>query len=218
MAAKRPKRKKATKAIRESQGSKRSQAAKRGWQTRKAEHKKRSQAAKQGWQTRIARQTLARPAKEKTRVQKKIEKTAVKVEKRQSKREREQQAQIEQLKEELKRQKQKTRRIKRQRDKTRLETQKRRDENAKLRQQVETEQAMKRIVDRFEKIVMLDGLPPQRVNESRDMWAYRIVSTLVKQGVYSREEAYRAVAQHTGRNVSEIYSMFVYVGMGEMVA
>lgn len=199
--AKGPKRKKKSAAIRDSEFRKRSLAAKRSWQTRKAKKKARSESAKKGWATRRARSSLARPEKQKTGVQKKVDRLESKLGKREKKRQ-------EEFSEESKRTKREIL----------LENRRLRERLAETEKRLFTEKHIKKYLSRFTHLTMLDSLPAQRVNEKRDEWAYRIVRAITKEGVYSREQAYRVIARHTGSNISEIYSMFVYVGMGEMVA
>jgi hypothetical protein len=204
----RPKRQ-TSKAIRE----KRRKAALQGWQTRIAKHEKRVLAAKKGWRRRRIRESLARNPKrvtkrereivarkpsQKTKVQKRVDKLERKLPPKEKLRQKKNQKE---LRDEVR--------------KLRAEVQELKEEK---RKKAYIDKHVKAYVDRFKHLTMLDGLPPQRVTESRDAWAYRIVRTMVKEGVYTKEQAYGPVAKHTGMNRSEIYSMFHYIGMGEMVA
>jgi len=71
----------------------------------------------------------------------------------------------------------------------------------------------------YSKLVALENLPEKQVNETDEEHAKRIVLALVRQGQYTADESYRAVAEHTGMRTSEIYTMFMYLSTyGEYVA
>ena len=90
---------------------------------------------------------------------------------------------------------------------------------ARAKREVEALRAGKAEVEaELAKIVRLDNLPARFVWETQTQHASRVVAILRKQGVYGREEAYQAVAAHTGLNPREVYTLFVYVGVGEFVA
>ena len=62
-----------------------------------------------------------------------------------------------------------------------------------------------------------DGLPARMVQETASEWAVRIVKMMQHYG-FTAEQSYQRVSRHTGLSPREIYTMFCYVGNGEMVA
>ena len=175
----------------------RSRASKRGWQTRIANAKKRSDAAKKGWETRRKRKVLSKPKKQRSKRHQQVVDAGFhpKVPKR----------------------------GKRKPKKTKVEALQKRiaeleRQLEKEKEKRETEREIEDLMSRFQMFMMLENLPPQRINETRDEWAFRIIHTLVKEGVYTIEAGYRAVSRHVGMPVGEVYSMWTYVSMGEYVA
>ena len=73
------------------------------------------------------------------------------------------------------------------------------------------------VTTRFKHYIALDNLPPRLINESALEHAGRIIKAL-KLASFNADQAYSAVASHTGLNPREIYTMFMYVGPGEFVA
>ena len=175
----------------------RSRASKRGWQTRKANAKKRSNAAKKGWETRRARKVLSKPKKQRSKRHQQAVDAGFhpKVPKRG--RRKPHSTEVQKLSQRI----------------AELERQ-----LSKEKEKQKNEEEIENLMGRFRMFTMIEKLPPQRINESRDEWAFRIINTLVKEGIYSIEAGYRAVSRHTGMPVGEVYSMWTYVSMGEYVA
>jgi len=87
-----------------------------------------------------------------------------------------------------------------------------RDENEELKRQ------LIQTMIRFEKVITIDGLPPRFYQETAERHAVRLIALIKKQGIYSIDEAYRAIAQESGLHPREVYRLFHYVGTGEFVA
>jgi hypothetical protein len=73
------------------------------------------------------------------------------------------------------------------------------------------------LTERFGHFISLDRLPPRMIQETSYDHAVRVVKMLRFMG-YGTEQAYRQVAQHTGVQPREVYTMFMYVGNGDFMA
>jgi hypothetical protein len=70
---------------------------------------------------------------------------------------------------------------------------------------------------RYSHEIAMENLPPRMIHETALEHAGRIVKALALRG-YNQDQAYSAVAHHTGVSPSEVYTLFCYVGPGEYVA
>jgi hypothetical protein len=72
-------------------------------------------------------------------------------------------------------------------------------------------------IKRYQHEIAMDNLPPRMIHETATEHAGRIIKALKLRG-YNADQSYSAVAQHTGMNPREVYTLFLYVGPGEYVA
>lgn len=73
------------------------------------------------------------------------------------------------------------------------------------------------ITTRYQQYLRFDNLPPRMIQETAGEHAIRIVKVMIQMGL-TTEQAYQAVAKHTKVSPREVYTMFCYVGNGEIVA
>jgi hypothetical protein len=79
------------------------------------------------------------------------------------------------------------------------------------------EEKAKVITSRYKQYLALDDLPPRMIQETALEHMIRIVKVLKAYGL-SVDQSYDSVAQHTGVSPREVFTAFVYVGTGSLIA